>query len=122
MGLRGDCGPGGARLGAVAPRPCWERSAGSGCSRGAWRGVPGGARGAAYAEAPQSLQRPGAGPPCAPSVCAGRGARLCRGCGWRRPDPPCQRAAGAASAPPTPGRTDGRTDVARRCPGPCPAP
>lgn len=40
MGLRGDCGPGGAR------RTPWRRarvgkvSAGSGCSRGAWRGVP----------------------------------------------------------------------------------
>lgn len=78
-------------------------------------GLAGGARGAAYAEAPPSLQRPGAGPPCAPG--AGLGCAAAAGEGGRT------RPANGLPVPPLPRRPpDGRTDVARRCPGPCPAP
>lgn len=118
MGLRGDCGPGGAR------RTPWRRGAAPvlGKERRVgvqpW-GLAGGARGAAYAEAPPSLQRPGAGPPCAPG--AGLGCAVAAGEGGRT------RPANGLPVPPLPrrppdGRADGRTDVARRCPGPYPAP
>lgn len=104
MGLRGDCGPGGAR------RTPWRRarvgkvSAGSGCSRGAWREVP--------EERPtRRLRRP-----CSVPV---RGLRVRRARGsavpWLR-----VKAAGPAlptgcrcrlcpADPRTDGQTDGRT-------------
>lgn len=113
MGLRGDCGPGGAR------RTPWRRarvgkvSAGSGCSRGAWREVP--------EERPtRRLRRP-----CSVPV---RGLRVRRARGSAVPR---LRVKAAGPALPTgcrcrlfpaDPRTDGRTDVARRCPGPYPAP
>lgn len=66
-------------------------------------GLAGGARGAAYAEAPPSLQRPGAGPPCAPG--AGLGCAAAAGGGGRT------RPANGLPVPPLPRRPpDGRTD------------
>lgn len=80
------------------------------------RRLVGAVRGAAYAEAVPSSQRPVAGPPCAPG-CRPGAELSCAAGGGGRSRPANVLPVPLLSRRPPDGRADRQTDRARRCPG-----